>query len=95
MATFKVTIDENSELGIHIGKLSPRGRSREIYMLASMGLISRSSGPNLSQNQVGVLNVEDISETALKAPVDGVGISGLTVNNQSSIIDYGDELMNL
>jgi hypothetical protein len=95
MATFKVTIDENSELGIHIGKLSPRGRSREIYMLASMGLMSRSSGPNLLPNQVGVLNAEETPGVALKASVDDAGGSDLAVKNQPSIIDYGDDLMKL
>lgn len=95
MATFKVTIDENSELGIHIGKLSPRGRSREIYMLACLGLMNKGVGSNSYPNSERVLSVDGVLDTEVSKREKRPEKEKISDNNQLGIIDYGDELMDL
>lgn len=95
MATFKVTVDENSELGLHIGSLSPRGRSREIYMLACIGLLSRSNGLNKQQSVGGLVHTTSES-LAMVNPEEKAGVfQDVSLIEQMDIVDFGDDLLRL
>lgn len=89
MTTFKVTIDSASELGQHIEKLSPRGRSREIYMLASIGL-KFSSVNNIRHDKGKSENTGKLTSDANVKKIEKDSVLG-----QALSVDFGDDLLGL
>lgn len=104
MATFKVTVDSGSELGKYLSEFDQRGRSREVYFLASMGLVNlrgQAEGAIVNGNtQADVLTrkaeskavKQSDSKKILKGCVEGEKIEQL---NQLFTVDFGDDIMDL
>lgn len=102
MSTFKITVDDQSDLGKHISKFKPRERSREIYLLATIGLMA--SRGNILTDKTHGLNVEFNSNERKSSSV-AVGIltsNELSEENEKNIIvnhalavDFGDDLLAL
>ena len=87
MATFKITVPDSSELGLHIAGKSGRERSMEVYMLASIGMKSislpQASSVCKLNNEKGATELSPVSADNIPVIYEGV------------IVDYGSELMNL
>lgn len=103
MATFKITVDDSSKLGQHIASLTPKTRSREIYMLASMGLMQGSqldsSEKDIERTQViPVIKNKEVAAKGKKklvSDVDSVGVEKNEIKNHALSVDFGDEIANL
>lgn len=98
MATFKITVDDKSELGQHIEKFGSRERSREIYVLATIGLLMKQgNSPTVlspKENKLGNDFSNDPVAILTKAKPGEVS-AAKNVINQSGGVDFGDELLDL
>lgn len=87
MATFKITVPDKSDLGVHIADKSGRDRSMEVFLLASIGLKNTSLD---SKSSVKVVNKSEVG------PLEQLTSSGdISVIEQGSIVDFGDDLTKL
>lgn len=87
MATFKITVPDTSDLGVHIADKSGRDRSMEVFMLASIGLKNISLD---SKSSVKVVNGPEVR------PLEQLTSTGnINVIEQCSIVDFGDDLTRL
>ena len=101
MSTFKITVDDESELGRHLCSLSPKARSREVYLLGTLGL-KFFKGDSVTEQSVTSALKSD--ETVVKQSLDSkrdrspnVHVGNEGENNISKLIqgnsvDFGDEI---
>lgn len=101
MSTFKITVDDESELGRHLCSLSPKARSREVYLLGTVGLkffkgdsvTEKSVTSALKSNETVVKHSLDSKRD--KSPNVHVGNedkTSISELNQVSSVDFGDEI---
>lgn len=85
MATFKMTIAEDTPLWLAIGTLSSKARNAELYRLATTGLIaqghSHSANAQASADQVVQQPVQShLTPTSIPEPIAEVDGGFLTVD---------------
>ncbi|MAA94514.1 MAG: hypothetical protein CML22_07415 [Rheinheimera sp.] len=104
MATFKVTVDDDSELGQYLSSFEQRARSREVYMLASLGLLSLkrpSENPivngNSQSNDLNKKVPKAVSKNSESSLVQNgiVSTENIVDVNQGLVVDFGDEIVAL
>lgn len=83
MSTFKITVDDDSELGCWIQGMEGRGRSREIHMLATLGV--------RSMKKMGAM--PQVAEPCLKQAE--VPTFNTDINDSSQVVDFGEDLLRL
>lgn len=90
MATFKMTIAEDTPLWAAIGGLSSKARNAELYRLATTGLIAQSHSHSA--------NAQAGSGQVVQQPVQSQQISASLPDQKAEssggflVVDFGDDL---
>jgi hypothetical protein len=87
MATFKITVPDDTELGKHLSRLSGRARSMEVFMLATVGL------------KGGVFASANVNKPAEKCEATAIECDVANVNNSivnhDIKVDFGEGILDL
>lgn len=90
MTTIKISVNGDTPLGRHVLALKSRERSREIYMLASLGLATLEGSRAETAHEKKSLLADNSFSQNVKTVDDAAAVpKGI------GDIDFGDELLNL